>query len=65
VLVAFGLKNACVLVWCGVTWLVQSSRSLHGTVWEEVPSQTMPCKDLVLWTNHHTPNHTSKHSFGK
>jgi hypothetical protein len=21
-------------VWCGVLWLVQSSRSLHGTVWE-------------------------------
>jgi hypothetical protein len=24
--------DECVLVWCGVWWLVQSSRSLHGTV---------------------------------
>jgi hypothetical protein len=33
-LVAVGLTNECVIVWCGVRWLVQSSRSLHGAVWE-------------------------------
>jgi hypothetical protein len=31
-LVAVDLTNESVLVWCGVRCLVQSSRSLHGTV---------------------------------
>jgi hypothetical protein len=29
-LVAVGLTDECVLVWSGVWWLVQCSRSLHG-----------------------------------
>jgi hypothetical protein len=28
-------------------------------------SQTVPCKDLLLWTNHRTPHHTSTQSFVK
>jgi hypothetical protein len=58
-LVAVGLTNEYVIVWCGVRWLVQSNRSLQGT------SQTGPCKDLLLWTNHRTPHHTITYSFVK
>jgi hypothetical protein len=38
--------------------------SLSGTVWEGT-SQTVPCKDLLLWTNHRTSHHTRTHSFLK